>query len=81
MRANAVTNNVFNDALKHKADGEDVQKLIRSLTDAMGNVDGRTASSIVHTKCLVCDAPVNTMTPAPRDSKSPPHMRGNPSNN
>jgi hypothetical protein len=61
LKTSSITNNAFNEALKRKADETDVARLIKSLTEAMGNVDGRTSSSIVHTKCLVCDAPVNTI--------------------
>lgn len=38
-------------------------RLVKALTEAMGNLDGRTSSSAVHSKCLVCDAPVNAITP------------------
>jgi hypothetical protein len=77
LKSSAITTNTFTEALKRKAEEADVQRLIKSLTEAMGNVDGRTGSSIVHTKCLVCDAPVNTLiAPNMSNNMSPPRGVG-----
>eukprot|EP01035_Chromulina_nebulosa_P019387 gene19387-25256_t len=76
IRSSAVTIPVFKDALKLKADNEELQRLISTLSAAIGDFSGLSNSSALHAKCLVCDKPVTSLSSAVTyaRSRSPNHM-------
>jgi len=76
IRSSAVTIPVFKDALKLKADNEELQRLISTLSSAIGDFSGLSNSSALHAKCLVCDKPVTSLSSAVTyaRSRSPNHM-------
>jgi len=65
IRKNCVTNNIFKEGLKGKADVQEVEKLVKTITDLLGDfnlttADLATSAAAVHAKCLICDKPVSS---------------------
>lgn len=57
VKNSTVTRQIFKDGLKLKADMEEFNKLVSTLTFAIGDRE----ASAVHAKCLVCDKPVSSV--------------------
>lgn len=68
LRRNAVTQQMFKDGLKLKADTKEVDRIMRSIAEVLGDIN-ITASDLsaqglaaaFHAKCLLCDKPVTNV--------------------
>jgi hypothetical protein len=65
LRRNAVTQQVFKDGLKLKADSKEVDQIMRSIAEVLGDINLSAAdlnaqglAAAFHAKCLLCDKPV-----------------------
>ena len=65
LRRNAVTQQVFKDGLKLKADTKEVDRIMRSIAEVLGDINLTAAdlnaqglAAAFHAKCLLCDKPV-----------------------
>eukprot|EP00981_Chlorochromonas_danica_P005959 scaffold1243_cov173-Ochromonas_danica.AAC.20 len=62
LRSNCVLLPVFKQGLKLKADASELEKVVKQITLALGNInlsDFATSSAAVHAKCLICDKPIS----------------------
>jgi hypothetical protein len=67
LRLNSVTPKLLEDSLNVKADKKELNKLLKQLAKAVGNVDANSSAG-AKSKCLLCDKPVpanQPLTPLP----------------
>ena len=67
LRLNSVTPKLLEDSLNVKADKKELNKLLKQLAKAVGNVDSNSSAG-AKSKCLLCDKPVpanQPLTPLP----------------
>mmetsp|Transcript_10794 Transcript_10794/g.14860 ORF Transcript_10794/g.14860 Transcript_10794/m.14860 type:complete len:1028 (+) Transcript_10794:137-3220(+) len=63
LKNNCVRESLFNEAMKKKADADELQAIVFAISGAIGDLNLNTTnegnwSSAVHAKCLLCDKPV-----------------------
>ncbi|KAJ1396817.1 hypothetical protein B484DRAFT_262909, partial [Ochromonadaceae sp. CCMP2298] len=60
LKRTAVTQGLFRESLKAKADITEVERIVKTITEAVGdlNINSADASAAIHAKCLICDKPV-----------------------
>lgn len=76
LRMNSVTPKLLEDSLNVKADKKELNKLLKQLAKAVGNVDGNSSAG-AKSKCLLCDKPVpanHPLTPLPAYSPVSPNQ-------
>jgi len=76
LRMNSVTPKLLEDSLNVKADKKELNKLLKQLAKALGNVESNSSAG-AKTKCLLCDKPVPTnqpLTPLPSYSPISPNQ-------
>jgi hypothetical protein len=76
LRMNSVTPKLLEDSLNVKADKKELNKLLKQLAKAVGNVDGNSSAG-AKSKCLLCDKPVpanQPLTPLPGYSPLSPNQ-------
>lgn len=62
IKMNGVTHTMFKDGLRLKADAHELERLVQSLTSAVGELNTLGEASALHQKCLVCDKPVSSLS-------------------
>lgn len=76
LRMNAVTPKLLEDSLNVKADKKELNKLLKQLAKAVGNIESNSSAG-AKSKCLLCDKPVpinQPLTPLPSYSPVSPNQ-------
>eukprot|EP00598_Pedospumella_elongata_P002262 CAMPEP_0184972638 /NCGR_PEP_ID=MMETSP1098-20130426/4593_1 /TAXON_ID=89044 /ORGANISM="Spumella elongata, Strain CCAP 955/1" /LENGTH=1110 /DNA_ID=CAMNT_0027494975 /DNA_START=97 /DNA_END=3429 /DNA_ORIENTATION=- len=62
LKQNTVNHTLFKDGLKTKADITEVERIVKTITSAVGdlNINSADSSAAIHAKCLICDKPVTS---------------------
>lgn len=84
LKLKAVTNDIFHEGLKSKANVQDLHSFMFKLSEALeavglNNIDTNSSSnfaSATRVKCLVCEKPVITPTSPPENSNPRPFTTG-----
>eukprot|EP01040_Poterioochromonas_malhamensis_P011549 gene11549-12596_t len=81
LRKNCVLLPVFREGLKSKADIAEVEKLVKTITEVVGDynfsADFASSAAAIHAKCLICDKPVSSQRARTANANNRPNNGGN----
>jgi hypothetical protein len=65
LRKNCVLLPVFREGLKHKAEVSEMERLVKTITEVIGDFNfstefGASSAAAIHSRCLMCDKPVSS---------------------